>query len=68
MRELEQDGDYLEHGLDELTIDTVGTSNEEHAMIKLNNVNDKLKLDSGAEANVLTKWDFNSVGTLFRPR
>jgi len=58
---LEYESDQSEHGLDELTINTVRANSEEHALIKLSNVSIKLKLDSGAEANVLIKQDFDRI-------
>ena len=53
--------DYSNHGIDHLTVDTVNSSSDEHATLTINSKALRLKLDSGAGANVITRKDFDSV-------
>ena len=52
---------YSDHGINQITVDTVKTQNEEHATSKLNGKSLQFELDSGAETNVLKKQDFQKI-------
>ena len=55
------ESDYSDHGIDQITIDSVDTRTEEYATLKINGKLLNFKLDSGAETNVLTIKDFQTV-------
>ena len=55
------ESDYSDHGIDQITIDSVDTLTEEYATLKINGKLLNFKLDSGAEINVLTIKDFQTV-------
>lgn len=59
IQHLEVDGNTSDHGIDEVQGDTNASTNE-HATLKINKPV-RLKLDSGAETNILTKSDFQKV-------
>ncbi len=62
-RHLEIDSDTSDHGIDEVR--GIGsahsTATNEHATLQINNKSIRLKLDSGAETNILTKSDYETV-------
>ena len=61
VHEVKYESDYSDHGIDQITIDTVNSSSKEHVTIGINNKQLKFKLDSRAGTNVITKEDFNYV-------
>jgi hypothetical protein len=54
------ESDPSEHGIDTVQ-DPTNPSENEHATLKINNMSIRLKLDSGAETNILTRHDFQKV-------
>ena len=61
VHEVKYESYYSDHGIDQITIDTVNSNSEEHVTIGINNKQLKFKLDSRAGTNVITKEDFNYV-------
>lgn len=62
VRDLEYESESSDYGIDGLHLDALNNSDsEEYAWVEINDKQIQLKLDSGAEANVLTKKDYDSV-------
>ena len=59
VNDIEVDSDVSEHGID--TVQSPTMQENEHATLKINNTSVRLKLDSGAETNILTHHDFLKV-------
>ena len=59
VNDIEVDSDVSEHGID--TVQSPTMQENEHATLKITNTSVRLKLDSGAETNILTHHDFLKV-------
>ncbi|CAB4013612.1 Transposon Ty3-I Gag-Pol, partial [Paramuricea clavata] len=55
------ESDSSTHGIDMVKTAVTSDNDEEHASLKINNKTIRIKLDSGAETNVLTKKDFEAA-------
>ena len=61
VHEVDYESDSSTHGIDMVKTAVTRDNDEEHASLKINNTTICIKLDSGAETNVLTKKDFETA-------
>ncbi|CAB4024811.1 retrotransposon-like family member retr-1, partial [Paramuricea clavata] len=61
VHDVDYESDSSTHGIDMAKTAVTSDNDEEHASLKINNTTIRIKLDSGAETNVLTKKDFEAA-------
>ena len=61
VHDVDYESDSSTHGIDMVKTAVTSDNEEEHASLKINNTTICIKLDSGAETNVLTKKDFETA-------
>ncbi|XP_046857694.1 uncharacterized protein K02A2.6-like [Xenia sp. Carnegie-2017] len=61
IHDVDYESDSSAHGIDMVKTAVTSDSDEEHAYLKINNKTIRVKLDSGAETNVLSKKDYETI-------